>query len=861
MAQVRNLSITPQSGSGYYYAIWDFTVPSSSSNTSGTSSGTIKVGSLVYISSGATYYNGSSMPTWVKNLKWYVTQISGDRAVLGKSADGKYNINSPVNTKYLTVATNSSSLSSTTTSTSNTLDHYEVTWKYATGNSYNNGVPIWFTDSTTTTTSKISSMYNAPSNATAIMVVVKPVSKTYSVKSGNSTVEKSYWTGTSVSATYYTYEAPPTGDAQTPSVKIDKFSLTATVDNIDDPNIDQVQFQVYNGDSLFTQGKVTVKSQRAVFVCTISSGGKYRVRCRYINTLYSSELAGDWSDFSSEESTVPDSVENVTCRAATRSSVKVSWSESTTATGYEVQYATSESYFDSSSEPHSLTVTETTAYVTGLETGKEWFFRVRATNDAGNSGWSSVVSTVIGTAPEAPTTWSLTSTAIVGDEIYLYWVHNCEDGSHMTEAQIKLIIDGTESILTIAGTVTDEEEDEPIYSEHFSSSAYDEGAEILWSVRTKGILDEYGEWSVQRTIHLYAPPTLSMSISANDDGVIETLPIEITTSAGPTSQTPISYSVTITSDTAYDSEDIIGNPVIITRGTEIYSKVFTTSDNNFILTLSAGDLMLKNDQSYTLKVLVSMDSGLTAEATTQFTVKWEVYDYYPDAGVAIDRSYLCAYITPICIDYYGELVSDVTLSIYRIETNGKFTEIATNIVNSGIDTVTDPHPSLAYARYRIVAINKNTGNVNYEDIPGEPVNEPSIIMQWDEEWYDYDYVNEDPSENFPWTGSILRLPYNIDVTEKYNPDVSLVEYIGREHPVSYYGTQRGESISLFADIDKRDTETIYALRRLAAWNGDVYVREPSGMGYWAHVTVGMATKHLSLTIPITLEVTRVEGGI
>ena len=38
-------------------------------------------------------------------------------------------------------------------------------------------------------------------------------------------------------------------------------------------------------------------------------------------------------------------------------------------------------------------------------------------------------------------------------------------------------------------------------------------------------------------------------------------------------------------------------------------------------------------------------------------------------------------------------------------------------------------------------------------------------------------------------------------------------------------------------VDKNDKETLYALRRLAKWMGDVYVREPSGSGYWANVTV------------------------
>ena len=64
-----------------------------------------KTGDLVQIVGSATYYNGKPVPTWVKNLKWYVQSANGDRIVLGKSEDGKNNINSPVSDAYLTAAT------------------------------------------------------------------------------------------------------------------------------------------------------------------------------------------------------------------------------------------------------------------------------------------------------------------------------------------------------------------------------------------------------------------------------------------------------------------------------------------------------------------------------------------------------------------------------------------------------------------------------------------------------------------------------------------------------------------------------------------------------------------------------------
>lgn len=65
--------------------------------------GTIKTGDLVTIT-GSTYYNGKAIPSWVKKLRWYVVEVSGDRAVINKDESGRYAIMSPVKTSALAVA-------------------------------------------------------------------------------------------------------------------------------------------------------------------------------------------------------------------------------------------------------------------------------------------------------------------------------------------------------------------------------------------------------------------------------------------------------------------------------------------------------------------------------------------------------------------------------------------------------------------------------------------------------------------------------------------------------------------------------------------------------------------------------------
>lgn len=212
-----------------------------------------------------------------------------------------------------------------------------------------------------------------------------------------------------------------------------------------------------------------------------------------------------------------------------------------------------------------------------------------------------------------------------------------------------------------------------------------------------------------------------------------------------------------------------------------------------------------------------------------------------------------------CILKESKLVDDVTLSVYRREYDGSFTEIAKNIPNRNV-YIPDPHPSLDYARYRIVATSKTTGYVSYYDMPSRYVGCKSVIIQWDEEWNEYD-ADKGRTEEKTWTGSLLSLPYNIDVADSRAIEVEMVKYIGRKHPVSYYGTHLGETASWSCSIPKTDKEILYALRRLATWAGDVYVREPSGVGYWANVVVNFNQKHCDPVVPVSFEITRVEGGM
>lgn len=796
-------------------------------------------------------------------------------------------------------------------------DKYECEWYYDAGNRSNGNV-IWFVG-TKSTTEDQQSTYSMPDNAKQVKFRVKAISKTHTINDQ----QVSYWTGEWSNNQIYDCSDNPPKTPSTPNVEVDGYSLTATLDNLD-VNATQIQFQVAKNDtSIYKTGNVVISvTNHASFACVISAGDKYKVRCRsYKDGKYS-----DWSEYSSNVSTIPSAPSGITvCRANSETSVYLEWGSAKSAKTYEIEYAIKKEYFDGSDQTTKKSGIETTHYeIVGIETGQEYFFRVRAVNDKGESAWTGVKSVIIGKPPSAPTTWSSTTTVITGEQLILYWVHNAKDNSSQTFAELEIYFDGVKESHTIKNTSSEDDKDKTS-SYTIDTSSYSEGTVISWRVRTAGVTLTYGDWSVQRVINVYAPPTLQLEIFDANDSSFETLtsfPFYVSGLSGPNTQAPIGYHLSIKSKESYETVDSVGNIKMVNEGEEVYSKHFDIKEA-LLVELSANNVDLENNISYTITCVVSMNSGLTAEASLDFNVSWTDEGYNPNAEISVDKDTLVAYIRPYCEDvkwtyykvikdsesyittdevleeiagipvedtptvsvytttndqvFYGTtssgedvyfcviasryLVEDVVLSVYRREFDGTFTEISKNIDNNRNTFVTDPHPLLDFARYRIVVTVIATGAVSYSDLAGYPIGEKSVVIQWDEEWTSFETSNEDEMEKPPWSGSLLKLSYNIDVSDKNDKDVTLVQYTGRKHPVSYYGTQIGSSSVWNVKIPKSDKETLYAIRRLSIWTGDVYVREPSGTGYWASIKVSYNVNHRETVIPVTFDITRVEGGL
>ena len=811
-------------------------------------------------------------------------------------------------------------------------DHFSVEWDYQTkdGNwfigthaneSYDQVMDGGYYNST----------YNVPESAAMVRFRVKPISKTYTDKGNTVSYWLSVWTG------YHKYDTVAMNTPEpepiqipklnAPSVTVNSYKLECKVEDIDtnvkntsiDPSNYLVEFEVVKDDATRAYtGLASIFYSTATYTFSIDPGYNYKVRCR----LKVGGDYGEWSNFSSTVQSVPSPPSaDPTCYATSSTSIRITWPSVSSADYYEIEYSDNIDHFENMIAELIKVEGNNRYEVTGLDSGAFYYFRVRACNESGNSAWTGISKILIGTTPIAPSTWSSTTTAVVGEDVILYWIHSNEDGSAERRAEVEVYYD---DVCLVHNVINEEaDDDDPQKTSQFiiSTNGMTEGKVLKWRVRTAGITNELGEWSVQRVIDVYAKPSLSVLLLdsiGQYTRVIKSFPIVISAEAGPATQTPVSYHVNIIPRESYETVDEVGNFKMVMAGDPVFARSYDIS-TNLEITLTPQDLDLQSDIPYDLICTVGMDSGLTAEEVIPFTVFWTDVVFAPNAQIVYDSDKIVTHINPYCeyypyifykvayeneqwirtdetIEYiegisvdnaltvvYSDivyagfldevlthfcivlseepvLVPDITLSVYRREFDGTFTEIGTGLANSSQTFVADPHPPLDYARYRIVATSELTGAMSFVDLPPYPIQVKSIVLQWNEAWTDYNLGDEGAVGKQAWQGTMLKLPYNIDVSENNELDVSLIMYIGRKQPVSYYGTQLGTSATWNCDVPKHDTETIYALRRLAVWMGDVYVREPSGTGYWARVSVSFSQKHCELVVPVTIDITRVSGG-
>lgn len=420
------------------------------------------------------------------------------------------------------------------------------------------------------------------------------------------------------------------------------------------------------------------------------------------------------------------------------------------------------------------------------------------------------------------------------------------------------------------------------------------GASISWKVQTAGAwmrqeTPVFGGYSITRVINCYTKPIINaiFTYSNTNPSPINTVtryPFYLYAFVDNhlhTNQVPIYYLVEIKPRTSYTRVNINGTTEMITPDTVIFRKELNNvADTSFFIEFNAGDLVFENGIAYDAYVTVVTNAG-TDNVTSQHVVmnlSGSSDEVQVGADLYYDNSNAVAYVRPFVFEEVSAVPSEYRvieyltgyyLSIYRINSDNTLSEVIKNVVSQSefieMRYYCDPYPTMGNMAYRIVAVHRTTGRVIFGDFGPLNNNEKGIIIQWGDMFSSVAAV-PDPAKvvinpGDSWAGNMLRLPYNVDVTEKSSVDVTKVNYIGRTSPVTYYGTAVNSSWSIKADIDISDTKSIMLLRKLAEYPGDVYFRESSGMGFWATVTVSFPRNHLAVATTVNIDVTKVSGAV
>ena len=633
-------------------------------------------------------------------------------------------------------------------------DKFEVRWFYRTENN------IRFTGHSGSVdnidNSQPQSTYNAPTNATHIYFQVKPIAQTHKVN--DSDVE--WWTANWSTEKVYNISDLPPAKPSNPTVTLEDYTLKVEVTGVPE-DVTSVEFQIIQNDTtVYKVGSSSNLTSIAKFSCNVTPGYDYKVRCRAVkNGQYS-----EWTDYSNNVQTKPSKPAQINeIRALSGTSLTLNWSESTNAETYELEYATKLEYLGMSNA--STTVNDITGpryILTGLGSGEKYFIRVRASNAQGKSDWTEAVSIILGSVPAAPTTWSSTTTVIVGEEMKLYWMHNSKDGSKETIAEIECIINN-DPPTRVQVFKTNFSDDVSYY--YLITRTLTEGATIRWKVRTAGVTGEYGPWSATRMISVYAPPSLALTIREPSTytilNEITRFPFYIIASSGPSSQTPIGYHLSVISKDSYETVDNLGNVKMVAAGQEIMSKFYDINKHTLTVEVTPGDIDLENNCRYELQCTVTMDSGLTEEDTISFKVSFVETEYFPTAEILFNRNTISTHIRPYCTEKHFDF--------YKVEsTTGKASYTGINI--KAANTIEAPFKSAILkgsTKYRDI----DTGEIldtfdETKNLELVSVKMP-VLTTTGKNLYD---INKDTTSC--WNGTLEHIDGRIKITSTKNEGVT-----------------------------------------------------------------------------------------
>ena len=514
-----------------------------------------------------------------------------------------------------------------------------------------------------------------------------------------------------------------------------------------------------------------------------------------------------------------------------------SWAEALSA---EITWSEYSEAWESTNEPSSYTVENkqaTSWVVADLEVGKTWYFRVRLIGEDGDNTvegpWSQTVAYNLSSVPDRPALSLSKSVINEGGSVTARWAYSASGDTEQDYAEICL--------------VTFDENNEPVYGDVIASTS--EGQSVVieqdWatgttyylSVRVTTTAGLQSAWSEVASVYVAEPVSIAVTQVSISNETLTALPITATiTGAGATGTTILSivraedYHLYRPDDKDYDGYE----------GETIATFTQTGEDP---ITITVDDLVgrLDDGAKYTLIATVIDDYGQTASLEIPFTVNWTHKAIVPSAEVQVDKYLRIAKITPIAPD---GVVSTDTCDIYRITADQP--ELVYRGATFG-ETYVDPYPAFGdFCGHRIVMI---TANGDYATDSGLA-------------WYDTDSDDGDLLEEqqmiIDVDGEQIELPYNLELSNKWNKDFKRTSYLGGSvqgdwNPAVTRDLSADTVLARNLDLDRQ-----LAMRDLAGYAGVAHVRTPDGSSLTCDIQISESQSYETKKVTYSMTIQAVD---
>ena len=504
------------------------------------------------------------------------------------------------------------------------------------------------------------------------------------------------------------------------------------------------------------------------------------------------------------------------------------------ANGAQISWSDHDDAWNSTDEPETYEIPELRAsmwLISGLETGKTWYVRVRLFIKNGDEytygPWSAIQSVDLSENPSVPSLVLSAGTITPDGSVNAYWAYSAEDGTSQIYAEI--------ADVTITGGVPDYSN---VIAHTVGAQSIELNAKDLgWSAGQTHylavmVMSSAGKFSDDwsNMVPVTVAPALTCSIT-NTNLTSETITIggeSITVDALKALPLSVTVSGADEESTTEVAIERAGDYVMMRPDERrrdgfadetIASKVIKGAGT---ISIGAVDLvgMLDDGADYRIVATVRDNLGRSAEIEMPFIVDWTHQALMPEGTVQVDDANYAALITPKAPT--GASSSD-RVDIYRLS-NG-YPELIFKGAEFG-KTYVDPYPAIGpMGGHRLVFVTET----------GDYVTADNRVAWKDYDADDYDQLDI-PVNIIDFENGRVEFEYDVDLSDTFEKDYTEVTYLNGSVQGNY-----GNSVKRKTDIKTTiitdDIDLIRVLSYFCDHPGPAHIRTKDGCSYWGNINV------------------------